>query len=97
MARLIARQRPWTIGVQEFRSSLGKYLRLISKGNSIIVTRRGRPVARLVPPDMPEGIVRMLREGTLRWSGRKFRARRPRVQLRGRGKTLADYVIEDRR
>lgn len=85
-----------TVGVRELKSSLSEYLRRIAGGESILVTDRGKPVARLVPPDLPAGIVQLMREGRLQWSGRKPDLSRPRVVL-GPGKTLSDYVIEDRR
>jgi len=86
-----------SVGVRELKSSLSEHLRRVSAGESIVVTDRGKPVARLVPPDLPDGIVRMLREGSLRWSGRKpdFTNFSP-IQLNGPGKSVSDILIEDR-
>ena len=38
-----------TIGVRELRQNASRYLRLVEQGETIEVTARGRPVARLVP------------------------------------------------
>ena len=43
-----------TIGVRELRQNASKYLARVAGGESLEVTDRGRPVARLVPvPDKP--------------------------------------------
>lgn len=86
------------VGVRELKSELSGYLRRVTGGESLVVTDRGRPVARLVPPDMPEGIVRMIRDGSITWSGQKpdFTNFKP-VRLKGPGKSISDYVIEERR
>jgi prevent-host-death family protein len=38
-----------TAGMQEFHARIGHYVRHVQAGNSVLVTRWGRPVARLVP------------------------------------------------
>lgn len=38
-----------SIGVRELRQQASRYLREVERGDSIEVTDRGRPVARLVP------------------------------------------------
>lgn len=40
-----------TVGMEEFDSKLGQYVRLAESGEEIQVTRWGRPVAKLGPPD----------------------------------------------
>jgi prevent-host-death family protein len=40
-----------TIGVSELRANLMKVLKKIEQGASLTVTSRGKPVAKLVPPD----------------------------------------------
>ncbi|HEY3944396.1 MAG TPA: type II toxin-antitoxin system prevent-host-death family antitoxin [Solirubrobacteraceae bacterium] len=39
-----------TVGVAELRQNLSKYLRLVDKGERLVVTERNRPVAELGPP-----------------------------------------------
>ncbi|MFN8620069.1 MAG: type II toxin-antitoxin system prevent-host-death family antitoxin [Chloroflexota bacterium] len=38
-----------SIGVRELRQNASRYLKLVESGESVEVTDRGRPVARLVP------------------------------------------------
>lgn len=42
---------PETIGIDEFRNRLGWYAECASRGETIHVTRRGKPYARLLPPE----------------------------------------------
>jgi prevent-host-death family protein len=60
-----------TIGVRELRQNASRYLKLVEAGESVEVTDRGRPVARLVPVPtsrfdqlVAEG---RIRRGTGRW------------------------------
>lgn len=40
-----------TAGVREARQNLSVLLDEVKKGREVVITERGRPVARLVPPD----------------------------------------------
>jgi prevent-host-death family protein len=42
-----------TAGVREARQNLSALLDEVKKGREIVITERGRPVAKLVPPDRP--------------------------------------------
>lgn len=39
-----------SVGAEELRERLGAYLPRVRDGDEFVVTRRGRPYARLVPP-----------------------------------------------
>jgi prevent-host-death family protein len=53
-----------TVGVAELRQNLSKYLRLVERGQRLIVTDRNRPVAELGPPATTgAGLDRLLAEG----------------------------------
>jgi prevent-host-death family protein len=39
-----------TVGVAELRQNLSKYLRMVERGERLVVTDRNRPVAELGPP-----------------------------------------------
>ena len=60
-----------TIGVRQLRDSFSERLRRVRAGATITVTDHGEPVAMLIPFGLPAGILRMLSEGTLTWSGSK--------------------------
>jgi prevent-host-death family protein len=38
-----------TVGVRELRQNLSKYLERVKEGEALVVTERGREVARLIP------------------------------------------------
>jgi prevent-host-death family protein len=42
-----------TAGVREARQNLSALLEEVKKGHEIVITERGRPVAKLVPPSPP--------------------------------------------
>jgi prevent-host-death family protein len=44
-----------TAGVREARQNLSALLDEVRKGREIVITERGRPVAKLVPPDRAGG------------------------------------------
>jgi prevent-host-death family protein len=39
-----------TVGVAELRQNMSKYLRLVGRGERLVVTERNKPVAELGPP-----------------------------------------------
>jgi prevent-host-death family protein len=56
-----------TVGVFDAKTHLNGLLKRVSKGETIRITRRGTPIARLVPADAgeredPEQVVREIRE-----------------------------------
>jgi prevent-host-death family protein len=44
-----------TAGIREARQNLSVLLDEVRKGREVVITERGRPVAKLVPPDRPRG------------------------------------------
>ena len=86
------------VGVRELKNRLSGYLKRVQSGEEIVVTERGRSVARIVPVNtssLQRDFEPMLREGAVRWSGGKPRGASRRPVIRGR--TLSDMVKEDRR
>ena len=54
------------VGVREFRENLRSYLDRIEAGDEVVITDRGKPVARLVEPESHEVLhARLIREGTI--------------------------------
>lgn len=90
-----------TVGSRELKNRLGRYLGLVGRGETIVVTDRGKPVARLVPPEpRPEPtysvddlLKRLEAEGHLRRGTRPFKRFKP---IRVKGKPLSQMILEDR-
>ena len=90
-----------TVGSRELKNRLGRYLKLVGKGETLIVTDRGKPVARIVPADINAGegisvdevLKQMEAEGHLRLGTRPFKRFKP---VRLKGKPLSKIILEDR-
>ncbi len=39
------------VGSREFKNRLGRYLRAVRNGQTLLVTDRGKPVAKVCPPE----------------------------------------------
>jgi len=90
------------IGSREFKNRMGRYLSAVRKGQSILITDRGRPVAKVTPPDPEDGpgdsFEKRLRE--LEAQGLIHLAKRPVRRFKAipsRGKPASQMLIEDRR
>jgi prevent-host-death family protein len=77
-----------TVGVAQLRQNLSKYLRLVERGERLVVTDRNRPVAELGPPSSSgEALDRLIAEGRV---SRPTRRRLPEpLQLAGDPRTLS--------
>ncbi len=84
------------VGVRELKASLSRYLRRVRAGETIVVTDRGRPVARIVPAGIPEHVARLMAEGRVTWSGKPFVPPEKVFKLKP-GPPISDYISEDRR
>lgn len=84
------------VGIRELKNRTSAVVERVENGETITVTRRGKPVARLVPAGIPPGIAKLMREGTLRWTGRKPELIGEPIALEGEGPTMAEIVSEGR-
>ena len=59
-----------TVSVSHLKASLSEYLAHVKAGEEVLVTDRGKPVARLlpvrVPPDDPDRLLELARQGRIR-------------------------------
>jgi prevent-host-death family protein len=90
-----------TVSVRELKNRLSEHLRRLDEGETITVTRRGKPVAVITAVESPEddmspGLRRLLAEGVIRWSGGKPQGLSPGVKLKGEGPSAAEIVIQGR-
>lgn len=85
-------------GVRQVKDNLSKYLRLARKGERVVITDRGRPIAALVglgQEAADEVASSLVRQGLGDWGGGKPRGldNPPRIS----GRRAEEVVIEDRR
>jgi prevent-host-death family protein len=60
-----APQSPHDVGVRELRNHLSRYLAQVADGREIIVTDRGKVVARVVPVDRLSKMDQLIAEGVI--------------------------------
>ena len=86
-----------SIGIRELKSKLSECVREVKRGGTVVVTERGRRVARLVPEgeSLDDRLEVLRRAGTILWSGRRLGRATPGVRPR-RNRTVADIVVENR-
>jgi prevent-host-death family protein len=90
------------VGSREFKNRLGRYLRAVRNGQTLLVTDRGQPVAKVSPPEQDidsqmtftDVLKKLEAEGKIRLPKRplgKFRA------VKIKGKPASQTILEDRR
>lgn len=82
------------IGIRELRDHLSGYIDRVRNGEEVVVTDRGRAVARVVPIDGERALDRLVGEG--RVTPAKVR-KAPSGQPIDAGATVSDLVAEQRR
>ena len=89
-------RRSASIGVRELRDHLSSYLEDVKAGGELVVTERGRPIARLVPASAGTRLERLISEGVVTPPSR---AREPSSTWGTLSKDvgLVDAVLEQRR
>lgn len=59
-----------TASVSKLKASLSEYLKSVKAGEEVLVTERGRPIAKLCPPSrfdmLPEHLMEMEKQGLLK-------------------------------
>ena len=82
------------VGVRELRNNLSRYLERVRGGEDVIVTDRGRAVARVLPVGTERVLDRLIAEGVVIPAPQ---AKRPAGgPIKGTG-TVSDLVAEQRR
>ncbi len=88
-------------GIKELKNNLSRYLSQVKKGEDILVTERGKAIARIIKEDskdlhLREVLSPLIVKGLIKLPSQKLdREISPPVKLPG--KPVSDIVIEDRR
>jgi prevent-host-death family protein len=83
------------VGIRELRADLSRFVKRVREGEEIVVTDRGKAVARIVPLDGERKIDRLIREGVVIPAPRRTPRPLPKP-IEGAG-PLSDIVLEGRR
>lgn len=82
-----------TVGIRELKAKLSEYVSRAANGEQIVVTDRGRPVARLVGLEETSMIERGIEEG---WVTPASRTHLAPAQRFSAPRSIADVLDEDR-
>jgi prevent-host-death family protein len=84
------------VGVRDLKNNLSRYLDRVQRGEEIIVTEHGRPVARLSSLDYPsDRLAALVASGAVR-PPRSHQRQRPARRIKAKG-SVSDLVAEQRR
>jgi prevent-host-death family protein len=84
------------VGVRELKNQLSRYLSRVQEGEDVIVTERGRPIARLSAIDLPsDRLAALIASGAVR-APRRTSRRRPTDRITP-AEPVSDLVVEQRR
>ena len=82
------------VGVRELRDHLSRYLEHVQSGEELVVTDRGRAIARVVPVGGERTIDKLIRLGLVTPAERRTRRRPTTIRTAG---TVSDLVADQRR
>jgi prevent-host-death family protein len=93
-----------TIGIREMKAHLSGYLRDVKRGEELLISERGRAIARIVPVGAPaeEGklhsaLVKLSLAGAIILPPSYKPPRLPKFRKKVKGSSFSDAVTEDRR
>lgn len=84
-------------GVRELKTHLSEYLRRVEDGEIITITKRGKPIGRIVPAtvSLERKMDALVEAGFLQWGGKELTPWEPVAVNKGPG-LVSDLVSEDR-
>ena len=88
---------PIEVGVRELRDHLSRWIDEARRGRSIVITDRGKPVARLTAlEEMPPGLLRMIAEGRAQLPTAPAEPAGVRLRVKAKG-SVSELVRDQRR
>jgi len=57
------------VGIRALKTRLSAHIRRAASGETIVITDRGKEVARLVPAGVTDGLRELMERGVVKWSG----------------------------
>jgi prevent-host-death family protein len=84
------------VGVRQFRNELRRWLDAVQQGEEIVVTERGRPIARVIGAGSKAPLDKLVADGIVTLAARPRKADREHQRARSRG-SVSELVAEQRR
>jgi len=90
-----------SVGIKELKNNLSRYLSRVKKGEDILITERGKVVARIIQEDpkntsIREALSPLIVKGSVTLPSQKINKEIP-VPIEVPGKPISEMAIEDRR
>jgi prevent-host-death family protein len=85
------------VGIRELRADLSAWIKRVSAGEEILVTDRGKPVARVTPATGHRKLDELIAAGKVTPAKRPWRGPLPKPIDLGPGVSVSDLVKEQRR
>ena len=84
-------------GVRELKTRLSAYLRQVEAGETVLITKHGKPIGRIVPLAQSTGVQLevLSRAGLIAWSRKNLSPLAPVAQTKG-SHTVAELLLENR-
>lgn len=87
-----------SVGIRELKRDASAIVDAVEAGETIVVTRRGTPVARIGPVSAPARVQELVDRGLMSWPGVATRIPAERAPLvTDDGPPISRQVLEDRR
>lgn len=86
------------VGIRELKQNASAIVDAAEAGETIVITRRGAPVARIGPVAAPGRVQRLVDQGLMTWPGVPTHVPSDvRALATGDGLPISQQVLEDRR
>ena len=85
-----------TVGMKEFRANLSRWMDVVKAGEDVVITQRGRPVARVIGPVDMRPYDRLVAEGIIRPAKKPKTPIRPEDLVKAKG-SVSELVKDQRR
>jgi prevent-host-death family protein len=90
-----------TAGVKEVKNNLSRYLARVKSGEEILITERGKPIARIIKESEKNNSIRstlnpLIEKGLITMPSQRIKKNEP-ARIKTTGKPTAEMVAEDRR
>jgi antitoxin (DNA-binding transcriptional repressor) of toxin-antitoxin stability system len=85
------------VGIKELKRDASAIVQAVEAGETVLVTRRGMPVARIGLLGAPARVQRLVDEGRMTWPGLPTELPCAAAPLASEGVPISQQVLEDRR
>jgi prevent-host-death family protein len=83
------------VGIRDFRNQLSRWLEVVKGGRDVLITDRGRPVARLIPATASRPLDRLIAMGLVQPASEPRQPIDPKRRIRVKG-SVSELVSEQR-